>query len=805
MTTLLHDLRMAARSLRRAPGFTMLALLTLALGIGATTAVFTLLDRVVLRPLPYPEPERMVALVWRWTEQGGNALTPWQYQYWAEHSRSFSAVATMQGARLVLSGDGPAESLRALRVSPGYFRATGVQPVRGRGFTAEEDRPGGAAVVVLSDAFWRSHLAADAGVLGRTLTLDGQPHTVVGVMPPEADAPQLLTPLRLVADPRDGGSNYVTVARMAPGVSRAQAEAEMRALSERFRREHPRNAGERGHMTLQDYGRWEMGGLTNLAWLLFGAAGFFLLIACANVANLLLARVTARQGELAVRAALGAGRGRILRHLLGESLVLALLAAAVGAVLGAAMLRVLTAAAPAEITPLRDLRLNTLVLGFAVALSLAAGLAVGAVGAWRATRRDPADALRGQRRGQTASRAQGRARRVLVGAEAMLAVLLLVGAGLLIGTLYRLARVELGFRPQGVLTAELSVSPERFPNTAVTWSFERRVLEELAGAPGVAAAATASALPLGRPLNIPVEVGEPGAEQRETAVQYRAVSAEYFRALGVSALDGRLLGAEDRAGSAPVAVVNEAFARRFFAGRAAVGAALHAGAPPDLDDPARSIVGVVPDLRDIALQDAPTPTIFVPRLQVGDGLTRAMNGWFPAAVVVRATDADAAAAAIRRAVAAADPQVPLLRLRSLQELMSASVSLQRFIALLLGVFAGLALLLTAVGIYGTVAYAARLRTHEIGVRMALGARAEDVLRLVVAQGMRAVLVGLALGVVASLALTRLLGWLLYGVRPTDPLTFAAVALLLAGVALFASWLPARRAARVDPMVALRTE
>ncbi|HEX8360795.1 MAG TPA: ABC transporter permease [Longimicrobium sp.] len=802
MDKLLQDLRYAVRSLRKSPGFTLVAVLTLALGIGANTAIFSVVNGVILRPLPYPQPEQLRYLGWQWKSGSTmNAVTAYQFQYWRQNSRSFAGMASFDQHAAEVAGGGFAQGLRG---TDDFLRVLGVKPALGRGFLPEENRPGGPRAVLLSDAMWRSRLGADPRAVGRTLTLDGEAHTIVGVLPPSFRFPQapdwteFVLPRRPVVDREDEGHNSTVVARLRPGVSPRQADAEMAALSERFRRENPDLAQAGEGVKLVDYGSMYLGGLRTVLWVLLGAVGVVLLIACVNVANLLLARAARRQREMAVRAAVGAGRGRIIRQVITEGVVLALLAGAAGLAVGMAGVRALLALAPQLLPRTEEIGLDARVLGFTFLVALGTGVVAGLASALPATRTDLAGVLRGT--SQPGGR--GRGARVLVAAEAALAVVLLVGAGLLAGSLARMSRVDLGFRTEQLLTVRIPHVPEGYGTAARSAAFAEQVMERVRETPGVVSVAAVSSIPFRRGMNIPVTVeGRPDAT--EGAIEWRAVTPGYFRTLGVRVVGGRDFAATDAAG-APVILVNESAAREYWPGRTPLGARLlvanMGGKPlPGVDDPPREVVGVVGDIRDQQRDLAPRRTVFVPMSQVPDAFASLPS------LVVRTTDPASAGAALRQAIGEVDPRMPAPELRMMEEVVGATMAQSRFNALLMGSFAAVAMLLTGVGIFGVVSYTVRQRTREIGVRIALGARQGDVLGTVVRQGIRPAVVGLVVGLVLSAGLSRLVSGMLYEVSPTDPLTLAAVSVLLVGVAVLASYLPARRAARVDPMVALRSE
>ena len=802
MDKLLQDLRYAVRSLRRSPGFTLVALVTLALGIGANTAIFSVVNGVILRPLPYPQPEQLRYLGWRWKSGSiTNALTAYQFQYWRQNARTLEGAASFDQHAAEVAGGGFAQGLR---VTDDFLEVLRVKPALGRDFLPEENRPGGPRAVLLSDAMWRSRMGADPRAVGRTLTLDGEAHTIVGVLPPTFRFPQapdwteMVVPRRPEVVREDKGHNSTVVARIRDGVTPREADAEMAALTERFRRENPDLAGAGEGAALVDHGSMYLGGLRTVLWVLLGAVGVVLLIACVNVANLLLARAARRQREMAVRAAVGAGRGRIIRQVVTEGVALALLAGAAGLMVGTGLVRALLALAPRLLPRTEEIGLDARVLGFTFLVALGTGIVAGLASALPASRTDLAGVLRGT--SQPGGR--GRGARVLVAAEAALAVVLLVGAGLLAGSLARMGRVDLGFRTEQLLTARIRHVPEGYGTGARAAAFANQVMERVQATPGVVSVAAVSSIPFQRGMNIPVTVeGRP--EATEGAIEWRAVTPGYFRTLGMRVAGGRDVAATD-AGGAPVILVNESAARRYWPGRTPLGARLlvgnMGGKPiPGVDDPPREVVGVVGDIRDQQRDLPPRNTVFVPMSQVPDAFAS-----LPA-IVVRTTDPASAGAALRQAVRDVDPRMPEPELRMMEEVVGATMAQSRFNALLMGGFAAVAMLLTGVGIFGVVSYTVRQRTREIGVRIALGARPGEVLGEVVRQGIQPALAGLAVGLVLAAGLSRLVAGMLFEVSPTDPLTLAAVSILLVGVAFLASYLPARRAARVDPMVALRSE
>ena len=808
METLRQDLRFAARSLLRSPGFALVAVLTLALGIGANTAIFSVVNAVLLRPLPFPDAERVTYVGWGWSGNTNSSVPPYFFTYIRQNSRVFEGLATYRGMQAGLEGGGRNAEVKGLRVSDDFLRVIGLQPALGRGFLPEEAAPGGPPSAVLSHEFWQNSLGGDPRLVGQVVRLNGKSHTVVGVLPPGFRFPaspeytDVLVPLQLVPDPQDRGFNYPMIGRLKPGVTPERAASDLQGVFASFRTTHP-DLVEEG-MTgpeLLDFQTAFVGGLATVLWVLLGAVGFVLLIACVNVAGLLLARASERQREIAIRASLGAGRGRIVRQLLTESLLLALIAGVLGLLLGIWSVDALVALVPQGIPGLDSTKLDGRVLGFALALALGTGLVFGLAAALPATRTQLVDALK--QGGRTAVGGTSRARGILVASQVALSVVLLAGAGLLIASLLRMGQVELGFNPENVFAVSFPRTPEGYETPAAVWNFDRQMLERIGTMPGVAAVSSASSLPLERGWNFPMSVeGRPDDGMGDA--EWRAISSDYFRSLGIPTVRGRVFQSSDDASAPAVILVNEAMARRFWPEGNPVGSRIVVGTVggqtvPGFEDPVREVVGVVADIREMGLDRSPKPTIYVPQAQAPAKLLSLPH------LLVRTTGTVALGQALRQAARETDPRIPEPEIRSMREVMAASVAPQRFNAVLMGVFAALALVLTAVGIYGVISYSVRHRTREIGVRMALGARPVEVLGLVLRQGMLLVLAGAGIGLLAALALTRLLDSMLYGVGATDPLTFLAVTLLLVAVALLACYFPARRATRVDPMIALRAE
>jgi putative ABC transport system permease protein len=809
MQSLLQDLRYGARTLLRNPGFSLIALLTLALGIGANTAIFTVVNAVLLRPLPYPHPGQLMR-IGRGSQP--NQLYPAsepKFLYWRANNQSFESMTAVQGAPdLNLSGGGEPEYVRGLRVSHEFFRVLGTNTAAGRGFTLDEERPGAGRVAVLTDELWRRRYGADAALIGKAITLNQQSHTVVGIMPPGFRflwPIDVFTPLTLRPESQSGSHSFTVIGRLKPGVTETQAAAEMKQVAEGFRATYPRMMTPNESVNLGNLQKILVGDLRKPLLVLLGAVGFVLLIACANVANLQLTRYAGRQKELAIRLALGASWRHVTRQLLIESLLLAVVGGAAGLLLAVWGVELLKPAMPGWLT-LRGkemLGFDWYVLAFTTAAAIVTGLVFGLVPALQATRVDVNHALKeGAGKGAgTASR--NRLRGALVVAEVALSLVLLVGAGLLIRTFTTLRGVEPGFDPHNVLTFQMTLSGASYDTGAETAEFYRRALERLRALPGVETAAVTSNLPLQGQYNLPFMLA--GQTQISGAVQYRMITPDYFRVMKMAVRQGRAFTEADTTASESVIIVNESFARANFANQNPLGQRLCAGC--GMGDPAlRAVVGVVNDTKQLGLANPEAPTVFVPVAQVPDQLLLYTRQSAGTNFVLRTLgDPLNLSAAIKRELLSLDPLTPLRELRAMEEILSNSLMAERFYMLLLALFAVIGLMLAVIGIYGVISYSVAQRTHELGVRIALGAQSRDVLRLVVGQGLKLALAGVLLGLAGALGLTRLLKTLLFGVSATDPLTFAGVALLLVSVALVACWIPARRATRVDPLVALRYE
>jgi putative ABC transport system permease protein len=791
----MSDLRYALRQLARSPGFSATVVLTLALGIGACAAIFTVVDAVLLRPLPFAEPERLVMLNERKPpEVPMFVVRPNTFPYWKRLVTSFEGLAVVRDGSYNLTGQGAPVRVYTGKVTANAFPMLRVQPALGRTFAVDEETPGKDAVVILSHGFWQRQLGGRPDVLGQSLQLDGRSHRVVGVMPEGFALPgrfDLYVPHGYQVFRKDESDNRTieVFARLKPGVTIAQARAELDAIEAGLAREDS-----------DDFEGWQpvvapmlearVGEARRPLLALLGAVGLLLLIACANAAHLLLARGTVRAREIAVRAALGASRGRLVGELLGESLVLALAAGALGLLLAQWGVSALLALAPEGLPRLQEIAVDRRVLAFTAALALLTAVVFGLAPALAATRPDLHATLKEGGRGVGPGR--HRLRGALVVAEVAIAVVLLAGAGLLVRSFDRLRHVDRGFQPDGALAVSLSLPQEKYASAEQIGGFAGQVLERLGALPGVTAAGVVQDLPFAGGLNffcLLVE-GHPPPDQCD-ATRYYAISPDYFRAMGIAVRRGRVYEARDWRTATRTTVINEALVRRYFPGQDAVGKRIAASNRPT---EWYTVVGVVSDVRDETLGDAIRPQVY------------AMLAHEPAhALTFVVRGVGAVPPAVRAAVESVDPQQPIASLRPLTDLVAASIARDRFAATLFAVFSAAALLLAAVGIYGVMAYAVARRTGEIGVRLALGARAADVLALVVGQGGRLVALGLVLGVGAALLLAGLVQAMLFEIGPRDPLSYAATALLLALVALLACLVPALHAARIDPMTALRAE
>jgi len=810
MTTLVNDLRLAIRQLAGAPAFALVAIVTLALGIGANTAIFSVVDAVLLRELPYPGANRLVSIQERNPENGANiSVTVPSYVELEKRVQSFDDVGAYVFGTFNVTGSSEPERLSGAVITPSLLTTIGVQPLLGRLFTTEEGLPGRDNTVILSYELWRTRFAGDNNVLGKTLTLDGQPLTIVGVMPTgfSFPAPDMALwgtfPIDLNSPGQGPNEHFFrVVARLKPNVQLAAARAESEALARQIAATNPTAMGNRT-FDLTPLRERVVGRARTPLLVVLGAVAFVLLIACANMANLLLVRAAAREREIAVRTALGAGRGRLIRQLLTESVLLAMVGGSVGLFVAQALVKGIVSLAPANIPRLSEVGLNGTILVFAIVVSVATGILFGLTPAMHAAKSDLATAFRGVGAAGGGGRERARVRRALIVAEVALAVILLVGAGLMLRSFSRLTGVDPGFNPDHVLTMRFNLPSTVYPTRPEMDATRVRVREAVATVPGVTAVGGTSHLPLSSgDWTILVTIDGKAASGEPSVAENRLIAPGYFRAMEIPITRGRDITDEDRLGAPAVVLINEAMARRYWPGQDAIGQRLKWG-PPDSPRAWLTIVGVAADVRHLGLDAEPVPETYMPYSQLPEEVAA---GARTMSLTIRTVDDPLSMArAVRSAIRAVAADVPLTGIASMDDLRARSVSPRRFTMLLLGSFAALALILSAVGIYGVVMYGVTQRTRDIGVRVALGAQSGQVLGLILREGMRMAVIGLAIGIAGALALTRVLRTQLFEISPTDPTTFAGIVILLAAVAAIASWLPARRATRVDPMTALRTE
>jgi putative ABC transport system permease protein len=806
-----QDARYGARMLRKTPGFTAVAVLTLALGIGANTAIFSIVDAVLLRSLPYPDPNQLV-LMFNVPLKEPDALSSISYRDFTECREQNRVLSDMAGNAfhdLTLTGAGEPSIVNTADVTPEIFPLLNAKPMAGRTLLSEDGKQGAAPVAVVSENLWRSRFGSNPALVGQSITLDMRPFTVVGVLPasfryPDG-APHPDVWISVAQDPlfgpllsQPGTRLLVGVGRLKPGVSLTQAQAEMNTLGARLAKEFP--AEDSGlTIRIQPYRQFVVSNVKPALHILLGAVGLVLLIACANIANLLLSRATSRGKEIALRITLGAGRARIVRQLLTESALLGLLGGFAGVLLAAWGVWSLRPFLPAEVIQISSIHVGGSVLAFALLLSLAAGLAFGLAPALLATPSNLQTHIKesGERTGQRSSQ---HVRSFLAVAEISLAMVLLVAGGLLMRSFALVTSVNPGFDPINVIEAEVSLPQFQYSTPQQWTAFSNELLARLHAQPGLRDSALAAPLPMDRQgeANFAFTiVGNPALPPgKSITADYATVSPDYFRVMRIPLLRGRFFSEQDLPSHPNVAIISETLARRYFPNQDPIGRQMKFGFPPN-SDVSREIIGVVGDVRDEALSRKPGPMMYVPFAQAP---------LYGGEVVVRSSlSASSVAAGIREAVHSVDRDLPVTDVESFPEVLGASIAQERFRTLLLSSFSGIALVLAAVGIFGVISYSTSQRTHEIGIRMALGAQQSTVLRLILGQGVKLALLGLGAGAVAALLLTRLMASLLYGVSATDPLTFGGVAIVLLGVAVTACYIPARRAMRVDPMVALRHE
>ena len=813
MDTLFQDIRFGLRMLLKAPGFTAVAVIVLALGIGANTAIFSVVNAVLLRPLPYPQPDRLVQ-VWHTPPQSSFpgmtrfSVSPANYIDWANQNHSFEQMAIYGFSGFNLTGKGEPESILATRVSSNFFSVLRTQPMAGRVFTSEEDSSGHGKVVVISHSFWQSHFAANPNVIGQTISLNSETYTIVGIMPakfafPTSSDPkfqtQMWTPIAWTDKDRAvrGNHNYLVIGRLKLDANLEQAKAEMNTISSRLEQQYPADNKGWG-ATVIPMREQMVGDVRSALMILLGAVGFVLLIACANVANLVLVKTLARQKEIAIRTALGASSARVLRQILAETLMLSL----VGGVLGLAVahfgVRLIVAFLAQRLPFAANISLDVSVLGFTLLVSLLTGVIAGVAPAFRATKTNLNDSLKAGLGRTDADSGSNRTRSVLVVSEMALSLVLLIGAGLMIRSLSHLRNVDSGMDTHNIALTDIQLSMVKYAKPVQQFAFYDQLLQRLRALPGVESASAIDIMPLSdggsiQPIAVEGRPMVPMAEQPEVAV--RIVETDFMRTMRIPLLQGRMFTNADTEDRPQAILISDAMAKRIWPGENPIGKRLTMTFFPEK---IREVVGVVGNVKQDGLDIAePVATLYLPMAQA----PRA----FMTVVLRAAAELGNLAPAIANAVHEIDREQPVNDVVTMDMILADSISHQRFNMLLLGAFAGLALLLAAIGLYSVLAYSVRRRIREIGVRMALGAQRMDVIRMILGQGVRLALMGVVIGVAAAFALTRLMTSQLFEVSATDPLTFIGVAVVLVLVAIAACYIPARRASKVDPMVALRYE
>ncbi|HLN02303.1 MAG TPA: ABC transporter permease [Bryobacteraceae bacterium] len=818
METFWMDLKHSFRLLRQSPAFTIAAISALALGIGANTAIFSVVDTVLLKPLAFPEPERIVTLLTS-TPQGGfpGASVP-KYNTWRQQTKVLEDVSAFDpgGPGLNLSGGDHPEQLKGIHVSYEFFHLFGAHAAVGRTFTADEDRPRGANVIVLSNGLWQRRFGSDPAIVGKNLTLGGESYTVIGVLASGFTfdpMPDIYLPFQADPNSTNQGHFFQAAARLKPGVSLNSAKAALDLAGQQFKRRYPGAMEARMSFSVEPMQQLLVRNVRTALYVLLGAVGCVLLIACANVASLLLARAMGRSRELAIRAAIGAGRGRIVRQLLTESVLLSTIGGILGLAIGAVGVRALLAVNPGDIPRIgpdgANVTLDWRVLAFTLLLSLATGILFGLFPAIQASRTDLNVTLKESGSRSGSSLRQNKARGLLVVVEMALAIVLLVGAGLLIRTFSALRSVAPGFDPHNVLTMDTSLTGTHFNHTAAIATMTRETLQRIHAIPGVEAAAATSYLPLQGGLGLGFVIqGRPLTDGRDHGgASWNYVTARFFDVFKIPIKRGRAFTERDDAGAPQVVIINEAMAKRYWKNADPIGQRLiiGSGMGPDFAQAPREIIGIVGDARDGGLNNDPFPATFVPLAQVLDSYMELNNRFMPLSWVVRTKVAPfSVSAPIQQAFQnAAD--LPVAHIRSMDQIVIGSTARDQFNTLVLGIFAVVAILLSSIGLYGLMAYSVGQRTLEFGIRLALGADSPMLRNMIVRQAMTLACVGIVVGLAAAYGLTRLMASLLFSVKPTDPVVFASVAVLFIAVSFLASYLPARRTLRVDPVVALRYE
>jgi putative ABC transport system permease protein len=805
---LLQDVRYGLRILLKDFSFSVTAVVLVALGIGATTTIFSIVNTALLRPLPYAQPEKLVSIqdIDR-TNRSNVPVNASDFLDWQTQNHVFAQMAIVNVSPLNYVGDGIPERLRGAKVSASFMNLLGVKPILGRTFLPEEDKPGHDMVVVISHALWQRNFAGNPSVIGRVVRLGGKQYTVIGVMPEQFDFPgqlrasaELWIPLTVNEELRQARGNHsdIAIARLKPGTTLAQAQTEMNVIAARLAQQYPETNTSFDKVSVLPLHELIVSNIRQTLFVLLGAVGCLLIIACANVANLLLVRASIRQREIALRAALGASRSRLVRQLLTESILLSTIGGLLGLLLSVGSIQLLKWFGPSDLPRLQEVSLDLPVLGFALFLSVLTGLLFGLAPALQVSQGDLNKNLKEGGRSATGGTKRLQLRNLLVIAEIALALLLLTSAGLLVRSFMVLQGVDPGFNPQGLITTKISLAETNYPKSQQQIAFYQNVLDRVRVLPGVKAASMVAAMPMsGSNMMLAFTIKEhpPTKPGEEIASGFNAVSADYFQTMGIPLVRGRNLSAFDREGAPKVAVISASAAKRFFPGENPIGKHLVIGY--DIKNNVHEIVGIVGDVHHLSLDAEGRADIYAPFQQTA----------FPfMSLVVRSNlNVNSLAPLIRREVLAVDSTQPIGKVNSVEQLIADTVAQPRFQMLLIGLFAGLALILATVGIYGVMAYSVAQRTNELGIRLALGAQPKDVLKMILSQGMLLVSIGLALGLILSLVIGRLLASFLFGISATDAPTFVSVSLMLALAALLACYLPAQKATRVDPMIALRQE
>jgi predicted permease len=804
-----QDFRYAVRLLYKSPGFTFIAILTLALGVGAITAMFSVIHAVLVRPLPYPDPDRLVRLA-----RGSNqdAVTLPELSFWKEHSRAFSSMAGYRGAHehhLIVGNQ--QEWIKGMAVTSDFLRVLGTRPAMGREFTPEEERAGNSPAVIISQRLWSEIFHKDSQVLGRVIKLDTTTYSIVGVLPEKFWFPQAVDALIVIQATGgvvDAGTNTLVIGRLKDGVGLKQAQAEATSLTDGFRQTNARFIPENYKgLVVMSYQEWLVGGVRVNLLLLFGTTGFLFLMVCSNLASLLLARLAAREKEIAIRLALGSSSWRLLTQFFIENALLCGAGIISGLFVAYVMLGGLLALIPFRLPTSAPIGLNWAVLAFAIGVFLILALVFTLVPALNANRLRVHDALKavGSVAGHSATSTR-RVRPVLVIGQIAVSAMLLMSAGLLIQTLYRLHQEQLGFSPQRLVVFTTPLAPDRYPDAAGTWRFATNIMERVQALPGVHGVAAINVLPLTGYINLPSQhEGHP--DQSIGGTEVRLVTPDYFRVMGIPLRQGRAFTGTDNSGTMQIAIVNETLAKRWWPNGGGMGDQITLGRFEDqefkeIKDVPREIVGIAADTKTVSLQQAPFPTIYIPVAQAKNvfiGMTGKLS-W-----IVNVENPTGIGDRLRSVVAEIDSTQSVGDLRTMVDIVASTTADSRFDAWLFGTFAGLALVLAAVGVYGMLSYTVAYRRQEIGTRMALGATRGSVLLLFLKQGLRLTAVGVALGVLGSLYLNRFLSSLLYGIKPNDPLSFLSISFLILMVGIIASYVPSARATRIDPAIALRYE